>query len=594
MKNAQRCFVGKTVIAAISFVCLCLLSVASPVIAQDFQWAWMKGAKTTEQAGNYGLIGESHQDHTPGARVEAVSWTDSSGRLWLFGGWGRDGAANIGLLNDLWKYDPISGNWIWMKGAKSINESGTYGILENSSPANVPGARTGAVSWTDNSDNLWLFGGFGKDGAGKEGNLNDLWKYNVATGNWTWMKGAKTTNQSGTYGKVEIPDPDNTPGARYGAVAWSDHSGKLWLFGGQNDGYFSDLWQYNPSTGNWTWMKGPFIRNQSGNYGTSGVPDPDNTPGGRHLCVSWTDGSGRLWLFGGFGLDSQGDGSRLNDLWKYDITSGNWTWMKGASTTDQVGVYGSLGAPDPNNTPGARYDAVSWTDGLGGLWLFGGFENTLPYNDGYSFNDLWEYNTATGNWTWMKGASTTDQPGTYGTMGTFALANTPGARNRGVSWTDNSGRLWLFGGWGRDGAGSYGYLNDLWLGDSAAPVNPVPDIKANNSDTAVAISTNDTLSVTVSLDPGNSAGSEADWWIATQTPFGLYFYYVSGGILTWGADLSCIYQGPLLNLDSFEVLNIKGLPTGSYTFYFAVDMDKNGVLNPDGSLYFDSVLVDVQ
>jgi hypothetical protein len=27
---------------------------------------------------------------------------------------------------------------------------------------------------------------------------------------------------------------------------------------------------------------------------------------------------GRRWLFGGYGLDSEGEGGRLNDLWRQD------------------------------------------------------------------------------------------------------------------------------------------------------------------------------------------------------------------------------------------------------------------------------------
>ena len=46
--------------------------------------------------------------------------------------------------------------------------------------------------------------------------------------------------------------------------------------------------------------------------------------------------------------------------------------MSGSSETDQVGTYGSLGTPAPGNVPGARSGSVSWTDGNGNLWLFGG------------------------------------------------------------------------------------------------------------------------------------------------------------------------------------------------------------------------------
>jgi hypothetical protein len=52
---------------------------------------------------------------------------------------------------------------------------------------NIPGARSGAVSWTDKTGNLWLYGGDGLDAAGTQGTLNDLWEFSPSTGEWTWM-----------------------------------------------------------------------------------------------------------------------------------------------------------------------------------------------------------------------------------------------------------------------------------------------------------------------------------------------------------------------------------------------------------------------
>jgi hypothetical protein len=51
-------------------------------------------------------------------------------------------------------------------------------------------------------------------------------------------------------------------------------------------------------------------------------------------------------------------------------------------------------------------------------------------------------------WAWMSGESSPDALGVYGTKGTAALNNIPGARDRSISWSDSSGNLWLFGGYG--------------------------------------------------------------------------------------------------------------------------------------------------
>jgi hypothetical protein len=53
-------------------------------------------------------------------------------------------------------------------------------------------------------------------------------------------------------------------------------------------------------------------------YGTLGVQNSANGPGGRYGASSWIDSKGNLWLFGGYGADSAGnDWDALNDLWQY-------------------------------------------------------------------------------------------------------------------------------------------------------------------------------------------------------------------------------------------------------------------------------------
>jgi hypothetical protein len=47
--------------------------------------------------------------------------------------------------------------------------------------------------------------------------------------------------------------------------------------------------------------------------------------------------------------------------------------------------------------------------------------------------------------------------GVYGTEGVAASGNVPAARDIGLSWTDNVGNFWLFGGYVPASA-----LNDLW------------------------------------------------------------------------------------------------------------------------------------
>ncbi len=131
---------------------------------------------------------------------------------------------------------------------------------------------------------------------------------------------------------------------------------------------------------------------------------------------------------------------------------GEWTWMNGDNTANSAGVFGTQGVPNPNNTPPPFYEACEWTDLSGNFWLFGG----LSF-DFYTYSDLWKYNPATNEWTWVKGPGIPAQLGVYGTQGIPSVNNNPGARGWGVAtWTDADGNLWLFG-----GSGIYGYLNFL-------------------------------------------------------------------------------------------------------------------------------------
>jgi hypothetical protein len=71
-------------------------------------------------------------------------------------------------LDDLWKYD--GEYWVWVSGSKQGAQQGVYGVKGVPSSDNYPGSRYGAVSWTDNSGNMWMFGGYGHDSNRNSGN----------------------------------------------------------------------------------------------------------------------------------------------------------------------------------------------------------------------------------------------------------------------------------------------------------------------------------------------------------------------------------------------------------------------------------------
>ena len=427
------------------------------VDCQHNDWVWWDGPNASNSYGTISLpppTGSTHDSNAPGGRQFPASWTDSSGRKWLYGGWGMDvtGASppNLpGLLNDLWLWSPGTRGWIPAALPITTNTSSS-GVTTNvadltpdqttdNPSGSTPGGRWGSVSWSDNAGNLFLFGGQCSCGPASTGLMNDFWKFTP-----------------GGY-DVTTPTPPAQPTTHVGSYT---------------------------ETGTWTNISA----STNANYGALGVSAASNLPGRRWGAAFATDPTGTtVWVFGGQGVDGSGNLGLLNDLWKYDIAGGTWTWMGPTNSTagQNNGVYGTQGTPLAANAPGpgGRQQAQLWVDGAGNVWLFGGLGldsagtrnpgaltglasgSTNP--DGALLNDLWKYNIATGQWTWISGGGATgvaDQTGVYGTAQVSAAANVPGSRWGSVGFTDPLNNIWLISGWGYASATaqSTGYLNDVW------------------------------------------------------------------------------------------------------------------------------------
>jgi len=459
-----------------------------PGISQNF--TWVNGSNGLSAIGIYGSLGVPANNNNPGARTDGAEWTDANGNLWLFGGYGHDASNGFpNYLGDLWKYDPAGNKWAWMGGPSSSTlpaPAGVYGTQGTAAAANRPGHRKGSVTWTDASGNLWLFGGEGYDGSGSFGLLNDLWKYNISSGQWTWMKGSSNNGSSAVYGSQGTAAAANTPGGRTESVSWNDGSGNLWLLGGRTSSVQcnNDLWRYNIANNQWTWMKGSNLADQAGVYGSQFVPAAANTPGARSKSVSWV-ATGYLWLYGGEGFDDQPSFGLMGDLWRYSLSNNQWTWMSGQTVEGMPGFYGTINVPNSMNTPGGRHSALGWPGNNGNIYLFGGF----GFADGLSsvtptgeMNDLWVFDVSTNIWTWVKGSSTTNQPGNYGSLGVTLASNQPGSRSRAMGWAV-SNQLWLFGGNGY-ASNTSGLLGDLWglapcTGQSLS-VTPLPALSSTS------------------------------------------------------------------------------------------------------------------
>ena len=349
-------------------------------------WTWVSGDTTVNNPGVYGTEGVAAPGNLPGGRGALSSgFADGAGNLYIFGGEGLDASGNTGALDDLWKYNISTGQWTWVTGTSAAASAGVYGTRGTAAAGNYPGGRYDDVTWYDGAGHFWVFGGFGVDGTGNTGVLNDFWEYDVASNRWTWVSGESAVNFSGNFGTEGVTAPSNEISARYAAVGAFDKSGNFYLFGGRPNPistvFYNDLWKFNSTSNQWTWIGGNSTPNSVGVYGTQGLGAVGNAPGARAGGNAWTDAQGNFWIFGGGGLDGTGTGGYLNDLWSYNVGANEWTWINGSSAVSSGGLYGTQGVGSTSTDPGARGDAASWTDPGGNFWLMGG---------DYTRNDLWE------------------------------------------------------------------------------------------------------------------------------------------------------------------------------------------------------------
>jgi gliding motility-associated-like protein len=431
-------------------LCILLLSmvvVCLQLAAQNGTWTWMRGSQSPYVFGVFGTQGVSSPANDPASGYQAAEWTDQNGNFWLFGGIEGNFAS---YHSTLWRFTPSNNEWTWMKGPSTQNAPGVYGVQGVPSPANYPGGRSyGARTWTGNNGELWLYGGYGYDANGIQTSLNDLWKYNVNTNEWTWMSGPQIGGLPGNFGIQGVPSPTNLPPPCTESTAtWVDANGNLWMYGGVDlsTPATDDVWKYDISTNLWTWMSGQSSGLVFANYGTLGVPSPTNTPGGRYVYGHWQDQQGNFWMFGGFDPAS----NLLADMWRYNPNTGIWTWMAGSNVSSSTPlVSNTFTVPC---TPGGHPDGVyenraCWTDKCGRFWGMGS-----------EYDYLWFFDPQTLQFTWVTGSLAYQPVPVYGTQTIASPTNLPAPVIGANGFVDNAGNLWLFGGY----ATLIGELNVLW------------------------------------------------------------------------------------------------------------------------------------
>lgn len=143
----------------------------------------------------------------------------------------------------------------------------------------------------------------------------------------------------------------------------------------------------------------------------------------------------------------------MNDLWRYRVTTNDWTWLSG----DSSGVaYQSCpkGVPSDSVPCGRDGAVISFDSTNSEIWLYGGDNggvvNVGSQNpDSYVHNDIWRYFVSNNTWVWKCCSKTENEKyfGVYGTIGVADASNIPAARVNFVGGYDAIHQeLWIFGG----------------------------------------------------------------------------------------------------------------------------------------------------
>jgi len=264
-----------------------------------------------------------------------------------------------------------------------------------------------------------------------------------------------TTNASpGTFGTKGIPSVNNIPSYRHETCCtWTGKNNSLWLFGGFGGSDRNDLWKFDVTTKEWTWVNGSSNGNALPNWGIKNVASPNNNPGGRNCYVRWSDSNGNFYLFGG--SKWTGASGDYNDIWYYDTNTDMWKWINGDTLPSTNGLYMSNCVPDSNRLPRGRFENKSiWKDDCYNLWTYGG--KTIVGNQ--NLNDFWHYNVLNNEWTYVSGDTTSLKPYSFGTKNISSPLNKPPPKIGAMTWKDKQNNLWMFGG----ALANFSMRNDMW------------------------------------------------------------------------------------------------------------------------------------
>ncbi len=228
---------------------------------------------------------------TPPPRAFAASvGDDARGRMYVFGG-AFYGPGFVGFVayDDLWAYDVADDEWT---------------MLDPHALGGGPTGRSRPNMWLV-GDDLYVFGGV----TATFETLNDLWRYDLDTGEWTEL----------------IPNgAQGSPPTRHEAFAGTAaHDGRLTVYGGEivelPETFFElldDTWELDLATGQWEDVTptadGDALPAPERNYGAGGIV-------GDHLYLYGGDLPG-----GSSDCGAPFAQNPTDELWRFDLDQRTW------------------------------------------------------------------------------------------------------------------------------------------------------------------------------------------------------------------------------------------------------------------------------
>eukprot|EP00158_Paraphelidium_tribonemae_P007708 Partr_v1_DN28337_c0_g1_i1_m79233 putative Inherit from NOG: hedgehog protein len=335
------------------------------------RWAWIAGP-SNNATGSYGPIGIALVSNSPGFRIRfAGDYHQARGEFIMYGGGMQ--VEDIAHLSDLWSFDFTTYFWTLLAGTSALDEAPRYNSRGISNATTTPGAKMspGGIVHPITGEFL-VYGGYHA-----EAYYGDMFAFNFATSCWTWISGPAGTDAFASLGLMGEFSPFYHPAPRrFAGMVINTQTNDVLIFGGIGTaGYLNDLWIFRRETLVWAWVSGTTAADGPPVYGIKGQGDVSNVPGGRHGTIScYHEKSGLFLVYGGAAVDSNFNADYMSDLWGYNPTSKEWTWIAGSSVIMTPPVF-SVGS----QLAGAQQFSAITVDQLSGtVYMFGG--------DGYNPN----------------------------------------------------------------------------------------------------------------------------------------------------------------------------------------------------------------